>query len=78
MPSLATLGVWLGTRWEARTGFWVWLWAQLLEERERWFLWLPVALGFGIALYFSLPSEPPVWAGSVALLLLAAMLAGRW
>jgi competence protein ComEC len=39
---------------------------RLLAERERWVLWLPVALGAGIALYFALPVEPsravgPVW-----------------
>ncbi len=33
----------------------------LAEERERWILWLPVAFGLGVALYFVLPSEPPVW-----------------
>ncbi|MGN6515465.1 MAG: ComEC/Rec2 family competence protein, partial [Rhizomicrobium sp.] len=27
-------------------------------ERERWVLWLPVALGTGIAIYFALPFEP--------------------
>jgi competence protein ComEC len=26
-------------------------------------LWLPVALGLGIAIYFELPSEPPLWLG---------------
>ncbi len=33
----------------------------LAEERERWILWLPVAFGLGVALYFALPSEPPGW-----------------
>jgi competence protein ComEC len=28
-------------------------------EQDRWFLWLPVLFGAGIALYFALPSEPP-------------------
>ena len=28
------------------------------EERERWVLWLPSALGLGIATYFALPREP--------------------
>ncbi|MGH6914213.1 MAG: ComEC/Rec2 family competence protein, partial [Geminicoccales bacterium] len=55
-----------------------WLAARLLEERERWFLWLPVGLGLGILCYFALPVEPPVWPGVAALLLLAAGLAGRW
>lgn len=32
--------------------------ASLEEEQDRWFLWLPVLFGFGIVLYFSLPSEP--------------------
>ncbi len=40
-------------------------WATRLElaldaERGRWFLWLPVLLGCGIALYLAAPSEPPV------------------
>ncbi|MBS0274411.1 MAG: ComEC family competence protein [Proteobacteria bacterium] len=30
----------------------------LQQEAERWVLWLPVALGAGIALYFALPFEP--------------------
>ena len=31
---------------------------QLEAEQERWFLWLPVLFGAGIALYFALPGEP--------------------
>ena len=51
-----------------------WFARQLREERPRWFLWLPVAQGFGIALYFSLPFEPPVWLGvALALPPLAAL-----
>ena len=30
-------------------------------QRERWILWLPPALGLGIALYFALPEEPARW-----------------
>jgi competence protein ComEC len=30
----------------------------LRQEAERWVLWLPVALGGGVALYFALPFEP--------------------
>ena len=30
----------------------------LLEERERWALWLPVLYGAGIGIYFALPFEP--------------------
>jgi len=44
-----------------------WLVAQLLAERERWLLWLPVALGLGVGLYFALPVEPPLWLGPVLL-----------
>jgi competence protein ComEC len=54
--------------------------ARALErERERWLLWLPVALGAGVGVYFSLPMEPPlalVLAAS-GLLLLAAGLTRR-
>lgn len=39
---------------------------MLEQERRRWFLWLPVALGAGIALLFALPREPPLWAGWLA------------
>ena len=38
---------------------------RLEAEHDRWFLWLPVLFGAGIAVYFALPSEP---------LLLAAVL----
>jgi competence protein ComEC len=31
----------------------------LEAEHERWFLWLPVLFGAGIALYFALSEEPP-------------------
>lgn len=31
----------------------------MLAERDRWALWLPVALGAGVGLYFALPFEPP-------------------
>lgn len=38
-----------------------WLTDNLAMERGRWALWLPVALGAGVALYFALPSEPAAW-----------------
>lgn len=51
---------------------------SFFAERDRWPLWLPVLLGFGIAVYFALPEEPPAAAGAVALLLiLGATAAGR-
>ena len=37
----------------------------LLAERERWLLWAPVTLALGVAGYYSLPAEPPIWAGPV-------------
>ncbi len=40
---------------------------SLLAERARWILWLPVAVGFGAALYFALPAEPPKWLGVILL-----------
>jgi len=43
----------------------------LAVERERWVLWLPVAFGAGIAVYFALPAEPPLWLGAVATLAVA-------
>ena len=46
----------------------------LQRERERWILWVPVAVGAGVALYFSLPVEPPFWLGG--LLLGAAVVLG--
>ncbi len=45
----------------------------LLEERDRWLLWLPVPLTLGIAFYFSLPVEPPLLVGPVALAMLVAI-----
>lgn len=58
---VSPIALWLWRRWVDRAGIWSWLASELLEERERWLLWLPVAAGLGIALYFSLPSEPPPW-----------------
>jgi competence protein ComEC len=49
-----------------------WLQAALLAERSRWVLWLPVALGTGIALYFGLPFEP---SGPFVLLLVLVVMA---
>ncbi len=39
----------------------------LIAERDRWPLWLPVALGAGSGLYFALPFEPAPFCGWVAL-----------
>lgn len=48
------------------------LWASFViafeAERERWILWIPVFCGIGIATYFSLNFEPPMWFGPAAVL----------
>src|SRR5215212_3624154 len=50
----------------------------LAAEDDRRALWLPVFFGTGIALYFTLTSEPPIWAGFAATVPLAlAVLALR-
>ncbi|MBB4286321.1 ComEC/Rec2 family competence protein [Roseospira goensis] len=54
----------------AHTGGMVWrapvfaLAATLEAERARWPLWLPVALGCGVAAYILPAVEPPRWAGA--------------
>ncbi|MBM3613750.1 MAG: ComEC family competence protein, partial [Alphaproteobacteria bacterium] len=47
--------------------------AAFAAERERWPLWLPVALGLGIGIYFLLPREPWLWSGPVLAALLLAV-----
>ena len=51
---------------------------SVLAERERWFLWLPVAMGIGVALYFALLGEPAVWVGPLALAAAVAVIGGGW
>jgi competence protein ComEC len=65
-------------RWTAAGSLLAWLAGNLLAERERWFLWLPVALGTGIALYFALPLEPPVWLGASGSLVATVILLWAW
>ncbi|HIJ38643.1 MAG TPA: DUF4131 domain-containing protein, partial [Rhodospirillaceae bacterium] len=38
--------------------------AILAAEQDRLILWVPVLFGSGIAAYFGLPCEPPVWLGA--------------
>ncbi|MFN3869264.1 MAG: ComEC/Rec2 family competence protein [Hyphomicrobiaceae bacterium] len=45
---------------------WAWVADALEAERSRWFNWVPVFLGCGIAIYFALPVEPPLWSGGLA------------
>jgi competence protein ComEC len=58
----------LGWSWQA-------LVAVLVEERDRWPLWIPVGIGAGVLLYFSLPVEPPRWTGPAAVVSLLALMA---
>ncbi|MGE0747812.1 MAG: ComEC/Rec2 family competence protein [Rhodospirillales bacterium] len=51
---------------------------RLGAERDRWALWLPVAFGVGIALYFALPSEPALWSGAVTAGAAAGWALLRW
>ena len=58
-----------------------WLRERFLAERERWVLWLPVALALGIGTYFGLPVEPSSMAGIAALATTSLMLLlfrARW
>ena len=41
---------------------------EIIEQRERWILWIPVAMGIGIGIYFSLLAEPEYWLGGAYLL----------
>jgi competence protein ComEC len=52
--------------------------APFLLESERWLLWFPVFLAVGIAGYFSLPMEPPLWSGVAALGLLGSCAIISW
>lgn len=49
----------------------------LATEQDRWFVWLPVTFGAGIALYFWLPVEPALLV-ALAALLFAGTLRAVW
>jgi hypothetical protein len=53
--------------------------ATLIAGRDRWILWLPMAMGCEVAFYFALPIEPPAWPGAVGVagFVLLAILARR-
>lgn len=55
------------------------VWDMLEAQRGALFLWIPLCLGVGIALYFGLPTEPPrpVWIGLGALLSVGAVMVIR-
>ncbi|MCZ6745398.1 MAG: DUF4131 domain-containing protein, partial [Alphaproteobacteria bacterium] len=50
-----------------------WAGETLAAERERWLLWLPVGVGLGTAIYFTLTHEPPLWLGLAAMALALAL-----
>jgi len=54
---------WVALEAETR-GPLLWIETQFDLERDRWILWLPVLFGLGIALYFSLDTEPSNWLGA--------------
>jgi competence protein ComEC len=51
--------------------------AAVEREQDRWFLWSPVMLGCGIALYFALTFEPPPLATAAAAVM-AILIFWRW
>ena len=52
---------------------------QFVGEQNRWFLWMPVLFGLGIALYFQMPFELSIWwtLGILEALILLAILFRR-
>jgi competence protein ComEC len=46
----------------------------LNEERDRWLLWLPLFTAVGVAIYFALPVEPPLWLAGVLVALALGLL----
>ncbi len=48
-----------------------WLLNQIASEQERLFLWSPIFIGLGVAIYFALPVEPLWWIAAPALLVSA-------
>lgn len=56
---------------------WQYAWPAWLDQRGHLFPWVPVCLGFGVAIYFALKFEPTPWAyvGLVAGCAVAALLA---
>jgi competence protein ComEC len=40
---------------------------MFVEQRRLWPVWLAIAFGAGVAAYFALPVEPPIWFGAATL-----------
>lgn len=53
-----------------------WLTRAVADQRDRWFLWYPVAMMTGITAYFFLPREPHVLVFAVAAMIAIACLRG--
>jgi competence protein ComEC len=70
----AALG--LAAWWRFPLAAWMARWVQ--AERGRFALWLPVFMGAGVILFFSLLSDPPWWAALAAASGAAALLALCW
>ncbi len=51
---------------------------ELAGQKPQLFLWMPVFLGCGIAFYYALMVEPPVFLGVAACILVLAALVGFW
>ena len=83
MSDVAIPGRRLGSGWQWPVHPLGALGGRLVAEGERRFLWLPVFFGAGIAIYFTLTIEPPLWWGATAaavgvLLALALRRHGAW
>lgn len=73
-----TLPLWLKPSWAggiSESGFLaqVAVWLHTEQERRRFFLWLPVAYGAGIVLYFMAAAEPHWWESAIGVGLFAAV-----
>lgn len=60
--------------WFTRTIHWLkhWFIPDTTQWAERWYVWIPIGLMIGVCCYFSLLFEPPVWAGPLAVAVMAA------
>jgi competence protein ComEC len=43
-----------------------WIEGLFVSQRRLWPVWLAIAFGTGVAAYFALPIEPPIWVGIAA------------
>jgi competence protein ComEC len=76
MADAAAAGGGLGSASEWGAGLVAALAARFDAEGDRRLLWLPVFFGAGIAVYFSVTIEPPLWLGAVAAVVTGALAYG--